>query len=83
MVVSFAFVAAADSTYTREKVAMVLIPAGEFIMGSDEFFGEGPAHKVYLDAFYIDKYEVTNEQFCQFLNEKGNQTEGEIVKIQI
>ena len=76
VVVSFVFVAAANSTYTQEKVAMVLIPAGEFTMGSDEFFGEGPAHKVYLDAFYIDKYEVTNEQFCQFLNEKGNQTEG-------
>lgn len=76
MVVSFAFVDAANFTYTQEKVAMVLIPAGEFTMGSDEFFGEGPAHKVYLDAFYIDKYEVTNEQFCQFLNEKGNQTEG-------
>jgi len=76
VVVSFSFVPAANSTYTQEKVAMVLIPAGEFTMGSDEFFGEGPVHKVYLDAFYIDKYEVTNEQFCQFLNEKGNQTEG-------
>ncbi|MFQ5834535.1 MAG: formylglycine-generating enzyme family protein [bacterium] len=76
MVVNFVFAAAANSTYAQEKVAMVLIPAGEFTMGSDEFFGEGPVHKVYLDAFYIDKYEVTNEQFCQFLNEKGNQTEG-------
>ena len=44
---------------------MVSIPAGEFIMGSDksDFAREGPAHIVYLDAFYIDKYEVTNDQY--------------------
>jgi len=41
---------------------MVLIPAGEFQMGdgSDE-------HTVYLDAFYMDKYEVTNAQFNKFI----------------
>ncbi len=56
---------------------MVLIPAGEFIMGSnDGNDDEKPIHKVYLDAYYIDKYEVTNAQFSEFLNEKGNQEEG-------
>ena len=47
---------------TDEKGAsMVLVPAGEFTMGSDSgSSGEKPAHQVYLDAFYIDKYEVTN-----------------------
>ena len=56
---------------------MVLIPAGEFLMGSTEGLPDmKPLHKVYLDAYYIDKYEVTNEEFCQFLNEKGNQEEG-------
>ena len=56
---------------------MVLIPGGEFLMGSN--YGgpdETPIHKVYLDAFYIDKYEVTKLQFSEFLNEKGNQEEG-------
>ena len=76
IVVSSVFVTAPNPTYAQEKVAMVLIPAGEFTMGCDEFFGEEPAHQVYLNAFYIDKHEVTNEQFCQFLNEKGNQSEG-------
>jgi formylglycine-generating enzyme required for sulfatase activity len=43
---------------------MVLIPAGEFQMGGaggdkDEL----PIHPVTLDAFYIDKYEVTNEMY--------------------
>ena len=56
---------------------MALVPAGKFIMGSDEGSrGERPAHSVYLDAFYIDKIEVTNAQFAQFLNEQGNQEEG-------
>ena len=57
--------------------AMVLVPAGEFIMGSDDWTGsEKPAHSVYLDAYYIDKYEVTNAAFAEFLNEMGNQIEG-------
>ena len=46
-------------------------------MGSDEGDSdERPVHTVYLDAFYIDKTEVTNAQFAQFLNERGNQEEG-------
>ena len=53
---------------------MVLIPAGEFQMG--DLFGEGdndelPVHTVYLDDFYIDKYEVTNLQYAAFLNSYG------------
>lgn len=47
---------------------MVLIPAGEFIMGSDPGEGrldEEPEHTVYLDAYYIDKQEVTNAQYKQ------------------
>ncbi len=56
---------------------MVFIPAGDFFMGSTEGdLDEKPVHSVYLDAYYIDKYEVTNGQFCKFLNEKGNQEEG-------
>jgi formylglycine-generating enzyme required for sulfatase activity len=43
---------------------MAYVPAGEFIMGSDEGrANERPAHTVYLDAFYIDKTEVTNAQY--------------------
>ena len=49
---------------------MVLIPAGEFEMGSDDADAggdEGPVHTVYVDAFYMDKYEVTNLEFKEFL----------------
>jgi formylglycine-generating enzyme required for sulfatase activity len=40
---------------------MVLVPEGEFTMGSDDGDDdEQPAHQVFLDAYFIDKYEVTN-----------------------
>ena len=47
---------------------MVLIPAGEFQMGSNDGDDtEKPVHTVYVDAFYIDKYEVTQAQYNKFL----------------
>ena len=59
---------------------MVLIPAGDFLMGSLEdegSFDEHPQHKVYLDAFYMDKYEVTNVQFKEFVDKTGYVTDAE------
>ena len=47
---------------------MVLIPEGEFQMGSSENTDEQPVHTVYTDAFYMDKYEVTNAQYKKFLD---------------
>ena len=44
---------------------MVLIPAGEFEMGSGD--PEQPVHIVSVDAFYMDKYEVTNLEYQQFV----------------
>lgn len=47
---------------------MVLVPAGEFTMGSDNGDDdEQPIHRVYVDAFYIDKFEVTNGRFAKFV----------------
>jgi len=50
------------SDFTDEYgVKMKLIPAGEFQMGSESGDSdESPVHTVYLDAFYMDTYEVTN-----------------------
>ena len=51
---------------------MVLIPAGEFDMGSNDPEAKGdeqPVHRVYVDAFYMDRTEVTNAQFKEFLLE--------------
>ena len=58
---------------TPSGAAMALIPAGEFLMGdqsipSDGFTAEGPVHTVYLDAFYMDRFEVTNQQYADALN---------------
>jgi formylglycine-generating enzyme required for sulfatase activity len=48
---------------------MVLIPAGEFQMGSDDGSNnERPIHTVYLDAFYMDVHEVTNAQYKAFMD---------------
>ncbi len=47
-----------------KKVEMVLIPAGEFLMGNDQGpSDEQPIHLVFLSDFYIDRYEVTNAQY--------------------
>ena len=54
---------------------MALIPAGEFWMGSNEGYNEKPVHSVYVDAFYMDKYEVTNAEYAEFLNAKGRHTD--------
>ena len=52
---------------------MVKIPAGTFLMGSDKkvdrnaYLPEFPQRKVYLDAYEIDKFEVTTVQFLKFV----------------
>ncbi|MDE0315389.1 MAG: SUMF1/EgtB/PvdO family nonheme iron enzyme [Candidatus Poribacteria bacterium] len=59
-------------------VNMVLIPAGEFQMGSNESDDEKPVHTVYTDAFYMDKYEVTNAQYKAFLQANPQWQKGKI-----
>ena len=58
----------------KDGAPMVLVPAGEFMMGSREeaesiYKDERPAHAVYLDAYYIDQYEVTIARYATFLHE--------------
>ena len=81
-----AAVCAGDETAKPSAQAvgeMVLIPAGEFVMGSDKvdtdeegkqygsskpwYVDEHPRHKVDLPAYKIDKYEVTNAQYREFV----------------
>ncbi len=57
---------------------MKYVEGGTFTMG--DTFGEGqddetPTHRVQLSEFWMGETEVTNAQFCAFLNAKGNQTE--------
>jgi len=59
---------------------MVLVPSGKFEMGGDagEMGGDShshqsayPIHEVYVDSFWIDEAEVTNEQFADFVTATG------------
>ncbi len=57
---------------TLGNVPMVYVPAGEFLMGSstadrNALADEEPQHSVYLNAFWMDKYEVTNAQYGRCL----------------
>ncbi|MDQ1316996.1 MAG: Formylglycine-rating enzyme family protein [Candidatus Poribacteria bacterium] len=59
----------------KDGSEMVMIPAGDFQMGSNDGFrrpDEKPVHTVYLNAFYMDKYEVTNAQYRRFVKETGH-----------
>jgi len=57
---------------------MVFVPGGEFVMGSETFYeDEKPAHGVRVNAFLLDKHEVTNAQFTAFVEESGYVTRAE------
>ncbi len=61
-----------------DQAEMVFVPAGEFIMGSNTLGDdERPVHTVYLDDFWIDRYEVSNAQFDKFVTQTDYQTEAE------
>jgi len=69
---------------------MVWIPGGEFSMGSedptidtvcggpDAMRDARPIHRVYVDGFWMDKTEVTNEQWQKFVEATGYRTIAEI-----
>ena len=57
---------------------MILIPAGEFQMGSNDSTDEKPVHTVNIDAFYIDAYEVTNSQYKAFIDANPQWRKGQI-----
>ena len=60
-----------------DGAVMILIPEGEFLMGSansEGYRNESPQRKVYLDSYYIDKFEVTNVQYREFMKETGRKS---------
>lgn len=60
-------------------IDMIWIKPGTFLMGSAEksFRDAQPCHQVKVDGFWIDKTEVTNEQFASFVKETGYKTVAE------
>jgi len=60
-----------NSMLSEVRDGMALHPAGEFMMGSNQKKNEAPAHKVTLDAFWMDIHEVTVGQFREFCLRTG------------
>src|SRR5271170_4869754 len=57
---------------TQSPSGMQWIPAGSFRMGSADFYPEErPVHEVTVDGFWIDRCQVTNDQFARFVAETG------------
>ena len=71
---------------TIDVEEMVLIPAGEVSLGTDNktdltFGTEADTRTVFVAAFYMDKYEVTNKQYAKILSRRpdiGNRSSGRI-----
>ncbi len=68
----------APADASQDVPFMVKVKGGTFTMGTDKylndttavkFIDELPAHQVTVNDFKISKYEITNKQFCKFLNE--------------
>lgn len=69
--------APAQPVATSCPESMVVVPAGWFLMGQDDGpRSNRPQHPVYLDAFAIDRTEVTNAAFAEFITETGYQAAG-------
>jgi formylglycine-generating enzyme required for sulfatase activity len=64
----------------RGPAGMVLVPGGEFLMGSDHKLAqanERPAHPVRVGAFWMDRHHVTNAEFRRFVDASGYVTTAE------
>jgi sulfatase modifying factor 1 len=69
----------AEASVSVNHQDMVRLPGGEFTMGSDRHYAEeAPAHRVRVDAFWIDRTPVTNSSFAQFVQATGHVTVAEI-----
>lgn len=67
----------------KDEAVLVYVPEGEFLMGSDEsrtsqdgeqspsYYDNHPQRSIFLDAFWIDKFEVTNRQFTKCVSDGG------------
>jgi len=56
-----------SKTSLKDGMLQVYIPEGEFIMGRGNS-GDAPAHAVYMDAFWMDRVEVTNAMYLKCIN---------------
>ena len=64
----------------KARPGMAWIPAGTFLMGTNDtasFPNERPAHRVHVNGFWIDEYDVTNAEFANFVEATGYVTTAE------
>jgi formylglycine-generating enzyme required for sulfatase activity len=60
-------------TWEKDGKHMVLVPGGRFSMGCDEGSAKHqPEHSVHVEAFYIDRFPVTNHEFKCFADATGH-----------
>ena len=78
------------SACAKPPEGMVLVQGGKFLMGTDEkdtkdkaaeygiikpwFKDQHPAHQIDIPTFYIDRYEVTNAQYREFVQKTGRRS---------
>ncbi len=75
----------AGTTFTNNKagITMVWTGGGTFQMGSNSNDDEKPVHTVTVSNFALSQTEITNSQYCKFLNQRGNQSEGGVTWLDI
>lgn len=59
----------APVTIGKDGAPATMVPAGAFAMGDDD---ESPRREIYVDAFYLDTYEVTTARYAKFLEATGS-----------
>ncbi len=70
------FLLIAINVFSQNYSDFIFIKGGKFKIGNNNFSDEKPVHKVVISDFYIQNHEVTNAEYVIFLNEMGNQFEG-------
>jgi formylglycine-generating enzyme required for sulfatase activity len=57
------------------ELGLVQVPAGEFVMGGEEYGEEGPLHSLFLPTFYIGKHPVTVADWRSFVESSDHKPE--------
>jgi formylglycine-generating enzyme len=76
-------IAGTGKTFKNDSL-LIFVESGKCLLGSNKGdTDEKPAKQIRISSFYIGKYEVTNAEFVEFLNAKGNQVEGHSIWIDL
>jgi serine/threonine-protein kinase len=61
----------------QDRSLLLYVPPGVFLMGADDLSNCGPVHEVELSGYFIGKYEVTNDQYAEFVHAASYRTTAE------